>query len=215
LNTPTEIEDYLKSCQSAFWQAVFRAESDYLLRHITPGKEILSVGCGPAIIESALSAHGCRVTGLDVSREALGRAPDPIRAVVGRAEDMPFPADSFDAVIYVASLQFIENFEEALRGTRQVLRPRGKLLAMLLNPASQFFQTKLLDPNSYLHHIRHMDLQAIEKAIAADFIVQSEYHLGIRGEVLFPSQDPREAALYTVRGGLKTASGFRHPAKLP
>ena len=215
VSSTTEIQDYLKSCQSAFWQAVFRAETDYLLRHITPGEEILSVGCGPAIIESALSAHGCRVTGLDVSREALDRAPDAIRTVVGRAEEMPFPADSFDAVIYVASLQFVENFAAALHGTRRVLRPRGKLLAMLLNPAAQFFQTKLLDPNSYLHHIRHMDLQAIEKAIAADFSVLSEYHLGIRGEVLFPSQDPREAALYIVRGWLKTAPGSRRPAKSP
>jgi hypothetical protein len=86
---------------------------------------------------------------------------------------------------------------------------------MLLNPASQFFQTKLLDPNSYRHHIRHLDLQAIENAIAADFIVQSEYHLGIRGEVLFPSQDPREAALYIVRGWLKNAPGSRHPAQSP
>lgn len=200
LNAATEIKDYLKSCQSTFWQAVFRAESEYLLQHITPGEEILSVGCGPAVIESALSAHGCRVTGLDVSRDALDQAPDSVRTVVGRAEDMPFATDSFDAVIYVASLQFIENMEKALHRTSRVLRPHGKLLAMLLNPASQFFKAKLRDPNSYLRHIRHIDLKAIENAIGANFSVQTKYHLGIRGEAIFPSQDPREAALYIVRG---------------
>lgn len=158
------------------------------------------MGCGPAIIESALSAHGYRVTGLDISREALGRAPDSVRTVVGRAEVMPFAADSFDAVIYVASLQFIENMEKALHRTSRVLRPHGRLLVMLLNPASQFCKTKLGDPNSYLRHIRHIDLKAVETAIAAHFSVQTEYHLGIREEAIFPSQDPREAALYIVRG---------------
>jgi len=204
VRTISEIEGYLKSCQTVFWQAVFRAETDYLLQHVAGGDEILSVGCGPAIIESALSAHGCRVTGLDVSPEALGRAPDTIRTVVARAEDMPFPADSFDAVIYVASLQFIENYEKALHRTTRVLRPHGKLLALLLNPASQFFKAKLLDPNSYLRHIRHTDLKAVENAVAAHFIVQTEYYLGVKGEAIFPSQDPREAVLYILRGAKRT-----------
>jgi tetratricopeptide (TPR) repeat protein len=76
--------------------------------------------------------------------------------------------------------------------------------ALLLNPASQFFKAKLLDPNSYLRHIRHTDLKAVENAIAAHFIVQTEYYLGVKGEAIFPSQDPREAVLYIVRGAKRT-----------
>lgn len=83
---------------------------------------------------------------------------------------------------------------------------------MLLNPASKFFKAKLRDPNSYLRHIRHIDLKVIENAIASDFTFQTEYHLGIQGEVLFPSQDPREAALYIVRGVKKRPLQEQNPS---
>lgn len=199
----SDIERYLASCQSIFWQAVFRAEIDYLLQHVAAGEDILSVGCGPAIIESALSAHGCRITGLDVSAEALGRAPDYIRTVVARAEEMPFPPSAFDAVLYVASLQFIQNYRKALHKTARVLRPRGRLLVLLLNPASRFFKEKLQDPNSYVRHIKHTDLKAIEDAVREAFTVQTEYHLGVREDVIFPSRDPAEAVLYIIRGTKK------------
>ena len=112
-----ESERYLESCQTEFWQGVFRAEIDHLTRHLEGSEDILSVGCGPAIIESGLSERGFRVTGLDVSRETLNCAPDHIRTVAARAEDMPFPESSFDAVIYIASLQFIENYRKAIEQT--------------------------------------------------------------------------------------------------
>ena len=104
-----DAERYLESCQMEFWRNVFRAELDYLLQHLEGSREVLSVGCGPAIIESALSELGFLVTGLDVSQEALACAPDHVRTIAGRAEDMDFPKSTFDAVIYVASLQFIED----------------------------------------------------------------------------------------------------------
>ena len=143
-----EIERYLKSCQTEFWQGVFRAELDYLTRHLEGSEDILSVGCGPAIIESGLSERGFRVTGLDVSRETLNCAPDRIRTVAARAEDMPFPESSFDAVIYIASLQFIEDFRKAIEKTERVLRPDGKLIVMLLNPGSTFFRDRVRNANS-------------------------------------------------------------------
>jgi hypothetical protein len=96
-----EIERYLESCRTEFWQGVFRAEFDYLARHLEGSEDILSVGCGPAIIENG-------------SRETLNCSPDRIRTVAARAEDMPFPESSFDAVIFIASLQFIGNYRKAI-----------------------------------------------------------------------------------------------------
>jgi ubiquinone/menaquinone biosynthesis C-methylase UbiE len=200
-----EIERYLKSCQTEFWQGVFRAELDYLTRHLEGSEDILSVGCGPAIIESGLSERGFRVTGLDVSRETLNCAPDQIRTVAARAEDMPFPESSFDAVIYIASLQFIENYRKAIERTERVLRQDGKLVVMLLNPESVFFSDRIRNINSYVLKIRHKDIDEIERVIAEMFQVESEYFLGVKGGSIFETRDAAEAALYIIRGIRKVA----------
>ena len=198
-----EMEGYLRACQTDFWKAVFQAEIEYLLEHLAGCEDILSVGCGPAVIESALSERGFRVTGLDVSQEALDRAPDHVRKVVARAEDMPFPKSSFDAAVYVASLQFIEDYTKAIARTAGVLRPDGRLIVMLLNPESDFFKGKFRDPNSYVRKIRHTGLREIESVVAEDFDIQTEYFLGIKGDSIFESRDPADAALYILRGTRK------------
>lgn len=200
-----EIERYLESCQTEFWQGVFRAECDYLFQRLWGSRDILSVGCGPAITERALSKRGFRVTGLDVSREALGCAPDRNRAVAAQAEDMPFQESSFDAVIYIASLQFIEDYRKAIENTARVLRPEGKLIAMLLNPESGFFRDRIRNIGSYVRKIRHKNINEIERRIAEKFQVQTEYFLGVKGENIFESGDAADAALYIIRGIRKVA----------
>ena len=199
----SEIQRYLQSCRTEFWQKVFRAELEYLLPHLEGSRDVLSIGCGPAIIESGLSECGFRVTGLDVSQEALACAPDHIRTIAGRAEDMSFPKSSFDAVIYVASLQFIEDYRKAVEKTAQVLRPAGKLIVMLLNPQSAFFKEKAQDPTSYVRKIRHTSLEEIERAIAEHFQIQTEYFMGVRDGNILESREPTEAALYVIRGTRK------------
>jgi ubiquinone/menaquinone biosynthesis C-methylase UbiE len=196
----SEIQRYRQSCKTEFWQKVFREELDYLLQHLMSSRDVLSVGCGPAIIESALSERGFRVTGLDISQEALDGAPDKIRTVVARAEDMSFPKSSFDAVIFVVSLQFIEDCRKAIAKAGQVLRSNGRLIVMLLNPESEFFKRKIGDPDSYVRKIRHRGLKDIEGVIAEDFNVQSEYFLGVKGDTIFKSRDAVDAVLYIIRG---------------
>jgi ubiquinone/menaquinone biosynthesis C-methylase UbiE len=176
---------------------------EYLLPHLEGSRDVLSIGCGPAIIESGLSERGFRVTGLDVSQEALACAPDHIRTIAGRAGDMDFPKSSFDAVIYVASLQFIEDYRKAMEKTAQVLRPAGKLIVMLLNPQSAFYKEKAQDPTSYVRKIRHTNLEEIESAIAEHFHIQTEYFMGVRDGNIFKSRETTEASLYVIRGTRK------------
>ena len=199
----SEMQSYRESCETEFWQKIFRVESDYLLRHLQGSQTVLSVGCGPAIIEGVLSEHGFKVTGLDVTTEALGGVPDGVRTVVGRAEDLPFPASSFDAVIFVASLQFIEDWRKAAAQAARVLRDGGRLIVMLLNPTSEFFREKRRDPLSYVCKIRHLDLKEIEEALKERFAVQSEYFLGVNGTTLFETREPADAVLFVIRGTRK------------
>jgi ubiquinone/menaquinone biosynthesis C-methylase UbiE len=197
------MENYLKSCKTEFWKKVFEAELHYILQELKGTKDVLSVGCGPAIIETGLSEHGFNVTGLDISKEALDQAPDSIRTVVGSAENMNFADSSFDAAIYVASLQFIEKYKEAIKQTARVLRPGGKLLAMLLNPQSQFFKEKTGNPASYISKIKHTDLKEIERTVAEHFSVKTEFFLGIKGQEIFESQQPDLSSLYVIKGKKK------------
>ncbi len=197
------MNEYLESCRTEFWQKVFDAELRYILSELRDAKDVLSVGCGPAIIEAGLAEHGFNVTGLDISKEALDQAPDNIRTVVGSAENMNFADSSFDAVIYVASLQFIEKYKEAIKQTARVLGAGGKLLVMLLNPESEFFKEKTKNPDSYINKIKHADLTGIEKAIAEHFSVQSEFFLGIKGREIFETSDSNLASLYVVKGEKK------------
>jgi ubiquinone/menaquinone biosynthesis C-methylase UbiE len=194
------MDKYLKSCRTEFWSNVFSAELEYTLRELNGIKEVLSAGCGPAIIDGSLAEHGFNVTGLDISKEALSRAPDGVRTAAGSAENMVFPDSCFDAVIYIVSIQFIDNYRHAVKETVRVLRKNGKLLVMLLNTGSDFFKMKRRNPVSYVNKIKHTDMKEIEKTIAEYFSIQTEYFLGIKGREIFQTQDPRLAGLYIIKG---------------
>ena len=194
------MEKYLQSCKSEFWKKVFKAELDYILHQLKEAKDVLSIGCGPAIIETGLAEHGFNVTGLDISKVALDQVADSIRTVAGSAEKMDFASLSFDAVIYVASIQFIEGYKEAIKQTARVLRSGGKLLIMLLNPQSEFFKEKAKKPDSYINKIKHINLRRIEGVVAKDFSVKTEYFLGIKGREIFQSRDSNLASLYVIIG---------------
>jgi len=193
----------LQSCKTEFWKKVFEAELHYILRELKGTKDVLSVGCGPAIIEAGLSEHGFNVTGLDISKEALDQARDSIRTVAGSAENMDFADSSFDAAIYIASVQFIEKYKEAIKQTARVLKTNGKFLAMLLNPESDFFKEKARNPDSYINKIKHTDLKEIERTVAEHFSVKTEFFLGIKGQEIFESQQPNLASLYVIKGKKK------------
>jgi len=199
----TRMEKYLQSCKSKFWKEVFKAELDYILHRLKGTKDVLSVGCGPAIIEAGLAEHRFNVTGLDISKEALDQTPDSIRTVVGPAEKMGFADCSFDAVIYVASLQFIEKYEKVVKETSRVLKLGGTLLAMLLNSQSDFFKEKTKNPDSYINKIKHINLTEIEGAVAKYFSIKTEYFLGIKGKEIFQSRDSNVASLYIIKGKKK------------
>jgi len=201
------VEKYLQSCKTQFWEDVFQAELDYILRQLEGAGDILSVGCDPAIIEAGLVERGFNVTGLDISEEVLGQAPDSVRTVVGSADNMNFGDSSFDAVIYVASLQFIERYKEAIKQTVRVLRASGRLLIMLLNPESEFFKEKTRNPASYVNKIRHTDLREIEGAVAEYFSIKAEYFLGIDGTNIFQSEDSNVASFYVTKGVCETRGG--------
>lgn len=194
------MSEYLDDCRSPFWQEVFKKETDYILRYLKDKKNMLSVGCGPAFIEKGLQECGFNITGLDVSEEALDGAPDSIRTVVGRAEDMQFDKESFESAIFVASLQFMDDYKKAIKETSRVLEPKGEIIIMLLNTDSVYFEQMTEDKDSYMNKIKHKNISRVENALRDHFMISGEYYLGIDGEKIFDSNDPKRAALYVIKG---------------
>lgn len=97
-----------------------------------PGSLVLEAGCGTGAVAVALGTMGHRVVGLDLAEQTLRRArrtwPD-FRGAVGDVCRMPFPDESFDAVISLGVLEHNESGPQAaLEEHRRILRPGGVLL---------------------------------------------------------------------------------------
>jgi SAM-dependent methyltransferase len=120
---------------TAHGQRVERAEhallSD-LLATFHGAETLLEVGCGTGRF-SAWLAPLCRVLGIDRSpamlAEMRGRHP-MIPAVLGDAHRLPFRDASIDLVLFVTTLEFLEDPLAALREAVRVAR-RGLILLVL------------------------------------------------------------------------------------
>lgn len=62
-----------------------------------------------------------------IAADAAGRAPVPVRVVAGRAEHLPAPDSSVDAVVCSLVLCSVRSQAAALREVRRVLRQGGEL----------------------------------------------------------------------------------------
>jgi demethylmenaquinone methyltransferase / 2-methoxy-6-polyprenyl-1,4-benzoquinol methylase len=94
---------------------------------------VLDVATGTAAVALAMARrYGCRVTGLDQSREMLetGRRRvaraglgDRIELVEGQAQTLPFADASFDGVTATYVLRYVEDVPAAVRELARVARP--------------------------------------------------------------------------------------------
>jgi len=108
----------------------------YLLRHVKPGAEVLSVGCGPGMILRQLCSEGPSVqaTGIDISedrvQEAIRKAKSNkrLKFVSGDAHAMPFPTNSFDLVYSRMLFEYLRDKERAAAEMVRVCRPGGTVL---------------------------------------------------------------------------------------
>jgi SAM-dependent methyltransferase len=102
------------------------------------GLRLLEVCCGSGMMSEALVRQGARVTGLDVSAAAVGRAQERCRRfgfaarfLVGDAERLPFADGAFDVVAVHDGLHHLDDPQHALREMARV-SGRGVLV---LEPA--------------------------------------------------------------------------------
>ena len=100
---------------------------------IQPGQRVLDVACGTGIlareIASRIGSVG-RVVGIDPSPGMVAVAKQLAPAIEWRegvAESLPFPDQSFEAVVSQFGLMFFTDRRQALREMLRVLTPGGRL----------------------------------------------------------------------------------------
>jgi ubiquinone/menaquinone biosynthesis C-methylase UbiE len=104
------------------------------LRHdVLAGMRVLDIGCGPFPGLRAFSGCAMRV-GVDplvTKYEEIGfplaRWSDGYIYCQSKAESLPFPSHSFDAVLSCNAIDHVDDFAVAAKEVRRVLRPDGRI----------------------------------------------------------------------------------------
>jgi ubiquinone/menaquinone biosynthesis C-methylase UbiE len=97
--------------------------------HVSPGKRVLDVCCGPGMLAAGALQCGAEAVGLDFSGEAIELARRRVpngRFQQGDAQALPFPEASFDAVLCGYGLMHLPEPAAALREMLRVLRSGGR-----------------------------------------------------------------------------------------
>jgi len=108
------------------------------------GKDCLELGCGGGQISIVLAKWGAKsVTGLDISEEQLlhaqtlaSREKVQINFIRKDMEDLSlaFSNDSFDLIISVHAISYVDDIQKVFHESFRVLRNKGQFLICVLHP---------------------------------------------------------------------------------
>jgi SAM-dependent methyltransferase len=134
-----EVEEYARIAaveDDHWWYRNTRGlAADLLAPWLHRTERILDAGCGPGGNGAWLADHGA-VVGVDLSPDALAfvraqrPATTPVQASIGA---LPFPAESYDAVVGLTVLYTVPDDADAVRELARVTRRGGAIL--LVEPA--------------------------------------------------------------------------------
>ncbi|MFB6083495.1 MAG: class I SAM-dependent methyltransferase [Halorientalis sp.] len=196
----SDVERFVRFCESEFGSAVMDREAAYVSGHVSLDDRILDVGCGIGSLEERLAEYD--VVGVDQSMEMVRTARDRVSApfVRGDARDLPIAAGVVDAVVFVATLSFVPEVETALSEAVRVLDSDGTLVALVLNTRSEYVQSNLEREGSYFQRMVHRDTAALASKIFEYVDGTREYALGIDGQTIVERTDPETAAITAIAG---------------
>ena len=129
---------------------------------------VLDIGCGTGYLMNYMQDNYSidrEVVGLDVSEHALEfcRQRGHDKLILGSATDVPIPANSFDMIICIDTIQHLAGAGadmEALEGFARMLH-RGGLLYLRTNSKLGRLELKGVDANQY----RRYDVETVTKML--------------------------------------------------
>jgi SAM-dependent methyltransferase len=157
---------------------------------IRAGGRVLEIGCGAAALWKAniddvpsdwdITLSDLSPGMLDEARSNLGDAAGRFSFARFNAQNIPYPANSFDAVIAIHMLFHVPNRERAIREVRRVLRPGGRFYASTIGEGhlAEFGAAlaPLLPPDTPEVHIDFtVETGAAELATVFDHVTVDRY----------------------------------------
>jgi ubiquinone/menaquinone biosynthesis C-methylase UbiE len=129
-----------------------RYELELIMNLLKPKRSeaILDAGCGTGVFTVDILASGSSVVGLDLSLPMLARAGRkldglPFQRVLGDIVCLPFLESSFDKVVSVTALEFIEDAKEAVGEMFRVTQRRGTIVVASLNSLSPWASRRMVE----------------------------------------------------------------------
>ncbi|HTR30757.1 MAG TPA: class I SAM-dependent methyltransferase [Puia sp.] len=121
---------------STIQEPTAKAGYDYAINalNLTGQETLLDIGCGTGVFLSLAAPKVRFITGLDGTVELVEEARRRLPAypfLVGEMEDLPLPDEAYDVVTAFNSFQYAETVSDALAEARRVLKPGGRLVAMI------------------------------------------------------------------------------------
>ncbi|MBI5530045.1 MAG: class I SAM-dependent methyltransferase [Candidatus Doudnabacteria bacterium] len=109
------------------------------LLNISPGENIIDIGCGQGYFSRELAKAGAKVLGVDIGAELISLAKTQSGKnesyLVLSAEKLNGIADNrFDAAICILALQNMKNLPAAIGEMSRVLKPGGRAVLVLNHP---------------------------------------------------------------------------------
>ncbi|MBM4296051.1 MAG: methyltransferase domain-containing protein [Deltaproteobacteria bacterium] len=144
-------EDILRTLPPAILAPFCGVGNPFSLGALYPGDAVLDLGCGAgvdAFIAAIMVGPGGWVAGIDVTPEMVAKARANLTLTglanvileVAEVESLPFPDDSFDAVISNGVINLTVDKEKVLGEAHRVLKPGGRLMVadmVLVSPLPQ------------------------------------------------------------------------------
>jgi ubiquinone/menaquinone biosynthesis C-methylase UbiE len=116
------------------------------------GSRCLDIGCGPGIATVALAQRDFAVFAVDLveaqlervrQRATAGGLASRVVTGVGDIHDLPFPDRSFDFVLVIGVMEWLEHPDKPLREISRVLKPGGHAI---LSVDNKWALRNILDP---------------------------------------------------------------------
>jgi SAM-dependent methyltransferase len=142
-----------------------------LARQLSQHRSVLDVACGEGYGAAMLAGKAERVTGVDISVDAIRHARSRygrqanLEFIAASCDRLPFPDASFDLAISFETIEHIETQQAFIAELARVLRPDGVLL--LSSPNKRLYS----DAHDYHNefHVRELYRDELEELLRAAF----------------------------------------------
>jgi SAM-dependent methyltransferase len=183
------IEEYRGASQQSYLIYLFHIATYDYVRELVRGKDVLDFGCGTGYGTARLADRCAKITGIDISAEAVAHAGRKYRhnsltfMAVAPVEErpLPFPNERFDVVLSFQVIEHVRDVSAYLSEINRVLRPGGLLVVATPDRSSRLLP---LQKPWNMWHIREYSDTALRNLIGMRFSNVTIKKMGGRPDVI-------------------------------